>query len=452
MKTLFPYQRKVADWATNRERIALFLEMRLGKTLVTIRWLRQVGARRILVVAPLTVLASWESELAEEGIRSVLLRGNRSAKWKMATQPRYGWFLVNYEGLRAAPELTAIKWDAVIADESTRIKNPQAQITKLLTRRLDHVRWRAILSGLPNPEGPMDYFTQAVFLQNEFMGTANFWKWRERYFHQYGYDWVPKKGTLHAIRQALNTFSYFLSRREVNVGGKKVFEQRAVDPTPDQRHHFQTLRKDFTVEDLETKFSVVQATWMARLAGGFLPKNPTTGEPGALLTDRKFVELATLLQTELKKVPVIVWFRFNQELNYAYSFLKKKDLRVSRITGITSQPDREYRRRRFQKGAYDALLIQVKIGRMGLDLSYADTAIYYSNSYAYEDRRQSEDRIVHPTRSSPLLILDLVTRGTVDEDILELLRDKSITAQLFQTKLLERLRERMKEGYFMKRT
>ena len=142
---------------------------------------------------------------------------------------------------------------------------------------------------------------------------------------------------------------------------------------------------------------------------------------------------------------LVVWFAFNQELFAVRDDLKASGITCHTITGTTKLADREHRRRRFQAGKVRVILLQEKIGQMGMDLSAADTAVYYSNVYDYEVRAQSEDRIVHPAKTDPLLVIDLVTRGTVDEDVVDTLQDKSINSKTFVSRLAARLRERFDE-------
>jgi SNF2 family DNA or RNA helicase len=92
------------------------------------------------------------------------------------------------------------------------------------------------------------------------------------------------------------------------------------------------------------------------------------------------------------------------------------------------------------------LLMQIKVAKFGIDLSAADTMIRYSMTYSYEDVSQSEDRIVHPLKKSPLHYVDLVARNTVDEDLIEVIQDKKIDAKLFMSKLRSRLIDRLRRG------
>ncbi len=68
-------------------------------------------------------------------------------------------------------------------------------------------------------------------------------------------------------------------------------------------------------------------------------------------------------------------------------------------------------------------------GGMGIDLFAANTVVYYSNSYKLDDRIQSEDRAHRIGQRKPVTYVDLIARGTVDEKIIQALRNKMNIAQ-----------------------
>jgi SWI/SNF-related matrix-associated actin-dependent regulator 1 of chromatin subfamily A len=423
------------------------MEMRLGKSLVAIRWARTRGTR-LLVVGPLSVIPGWEEELRLEGERRVVPLYDLPIKdrRRIAGTPVKvrTWFVVNYEALRIAPEILAEAWDVVILDESTRIRNPKARITKtLVDRTWCRAKHRAILSGLPAPEGAMDYFCQMKFLYGSFLNQTNFWGFRQRYFKLWGpYEWSPKSGTRDAIKKAVHATAFVLRRKDVNIGSRKIYETRYVSMSPEQAAFYKQIKKEYRFGNLETKFSAVRWLWMARVAGGFSPDQ----EHPQQISSTKIDELVALLTGELKNESTVVWFRFNEELHAATAALIRAGVDCLGMTGATPLDDRRYMARRFRAGDFPVLLMQVKIGRFGLDLSSASTAIYYSNDYAMEDRYQSEDRIVHALKTDPLLYLDLITKGTVDVSVVSTLRDKSIEAGQFMKALASRLHQQFWEG------
>lgn len=435
----FPHQRKALAKIKDNPRPALFLEMRLGKTPVIIRWakIQTPETRRVLVVAPMATLDDWEQELLREGVPSseiVRLDGmDKRVRMEYAEGGR-GWYLINYEGVRVTPNLAETRWDALIVDESTAIRNPQAQITKVLIREYANVPCRAILSGNPAPESPMNYFSQFHFLLGQCMGFGNFWAWRNAKFKQSPYltwEWMPKPGTRDAIKQYVHDHAVVMTRKQMKIGGRKVYERRTVDLLPHQKKLYKGVFKDFAYGELETNFATVRDLWLARISGGF---SPDRNHP-ELIADTKIQELIGLMKGELKNESVVVWFRFNEELEAVVKALNRAKIEAIGVTGAVPREERPRIRQQFKRGDYQVICVQIKLGKMGWDLSRASTAIYYSNAYDWESRSQSEDRIIHPTKSTVSLYIDVVTRGTIEEEVVRLLREKRQSATSFMRQL-----------------
>jgi hypothetical protein len=429
-------------WAQARSTIALFCQMRLGKTPVTIRWAHRDAA--VLVVAPMSTLSryGWSRELRLEHITRVHRLYdivNKHRPEYMAQTPLRGWFLINYEGLRVAPWLLQYAWTTLILDESTKVRSPQAQITKLLVRHSRHIPRRAILTGLPNPESALDYFSQFHVLNGEFMGMTNYWQFRNALYQGVGYDWVPRRGTMDRIKKEVHHRAFVLTRAQVGIGNHKDRQVRMI-PAPKVllKHQTQVIR-DFAYEHLETKWSPVQAMWLAKLAGGFSPDN-------TLVTGVKLKELTDLVTEELRDESIVVWFRFNHELHAAARLLRKKKVVIGVIYGATTKAERSTIQEAFQAGTIRVLLAQVKCGQYGMNLSRANTAIYYSNAWDYEVRAQSEDRIEHMHKHEPLLLIDLVIEGTADEAVLDALDFKAVTARAFNIRLAKNLKAIWQKG------
>ena len=454
LRPFMPHQQSAFDWAQSRDTGALFMEMRLGKTSVAIRWaMDKVGREtraRILVVAPSTTLYGWHDELQLEGIHATdivsMVGMTGPQKVNAVQQPRLAsrptWFLLNYESVWRYAALWQHPWDAIILDESTRIKNPGSKTTKALLNRYV-ADYRMILTGSPNPEGLENFFTQMCFVRGgSFMGFRNFWGWRDRWFLQIGYEWHPKRGAREAIKQAVTEDAFSMTRKQADIGSVLLRETRTVPMNPAQRKLWREIRKEFkftspvTGDETETKYAGARQVWLERIAGGFSPDKH-------LLSDAKAKELASLLEDELEGEPLVVWFRFNTEIAFVAQFLTSRGYTVTRLTGATSIDDRRARLKKFQTGKAQVILVQEALGQYGLNLSVSDTEVYYSNAWSYEMRTQSQDRIIHPSKRHPLLAIDLVTEGTTDEDVVATLADKRVDANSFTSTLLKRVMERM---------
>ena len=437
--TLFRWQQDALDTVKDQARIALFMQMRLGKTRVSIRWAQGRAPRgRILILAPLAPISpDWVDELKSEGIGRASVYNLTLMTEKLRLEYAFGgpgWYLLNYEGARATPAVLRLPWDVVIADESTALKNPQAQITKLILASTKHIPNRAILSGDPRPENDLNYFTQFKFLYGNFMGFDNYWVFRNAKFQQSKFvewDWQPKPGVRDEIKQWVHSRAVIQTRKQYKVGGTKVYNRRVVEMNPAQKRAYKKVFRDYEFEYIKTNFATVRDIWLARIAGGFSPDQ----ENPEVLSNNKTNEIVDLLKGELKKEQVVVWFRFNEELQHVLRTLRSSNIDATGMWGATPKVDRIRMRRQFKSGRYQALCVQVKLAYRGIDLSSASTSIYYSNPYDLESRSQSEDRIVHPTKTGLLHLIDINTRGSIDEEISLLLRDKRRNSTAFMRRL-----------------
>lgn len=451
MRPLLKHQKDVLERCWWWKSIALFLEMRLGKTKIVIERLRGVSNHEngILVIAPLTtLLSSWKSQLKDEGEMSVTaLIGTREKRLKRFYKDRK-WNLINYEGLSSLPEICQHPWDAVILDESAKLRNPQTKTSKLIVECFQRVPIKIILSGEPAPESPLDYFQQFKFLKGDFMGFQNFWSFRAAAFMKVGnWDWVPRANWKIKIKDYVQKNAIIMTKQDAGIQPRRNFETRLIAMEPKQKKVMKQVEKEFILplldpkkeeEFLQTKWKPVQWTWLSQIAGGFVQNK--------FKFKRKANELINLLEGELKQEKVVVWFRFNNEIRGVSKMLRKAGIKHVRLYGAMTPEERLKASDLFKFKALNdtrVILCQQKIGLYGLDLSAASTAIYYSNTYSLEGRKQSEQRIEHALKSEPLLIIDLVTEKSIDHKIVKALHRKhKMSSYYLKREIIDELRKK----------
>jgi SNF2 family DNA or RNA helicase len=222
-----------------------------------------------------------------------------------------------------------------------------------------------------------------------------------------------------------------------------------LDLTPEQRKEYRKVEREYVCGEQETQWAVVLHTWLSRLSGGFRPGDAVGGDPtvgGNVFHTHKTNELLSLLHGELHGEKVVVWCRFNQEIDHLHDVLNVDGVNVRKINGQTPVSQREEIQKYFNTTDYiQVVLCQIKGGLKGVSLWGADTAIYYSTGWSMEDRYQSEDRTIHPSKTTPQLIIDLVMRDTVDEDVVYALLDKSCTADEFLRRMRISAERRMQK-------
>jgi superfamily II DNA/RNA helicase len=140
---------------------------------------------------------------------------------------------------------------------------------------------------------------------------------------------------------------------------------------------------------------------------------------------------------------VVIWCAFRHEVTHVAAFLKKRGFQCEILLGGTKLGERRRALNSFKnQKQVTCLIATVDTAKFGIDCSHADTAIYYSNVYSCEGRNQSQDRIVHPSKKSTPLAIDLVTKGTRDEDVVAALQNKTMSARFMMNKMKERMNKK----------
>lgn len=399
--------------------------MRLGKTLVAIRWaLQRLGP--YLVICPLEAIGVWLYELELEGERRTISRLRSSAP-PTRLRPD-GWVIINFESVferstgGAPSEWLRRPYSTVIVDESDRIANPQAATTRAIYRGTREVPRRAILSGLPAPEGLQQYYEQMRFLHGSFMGCSNFWTWRQRHCIPPApgqYRWWVRKSSRAQLTREIACSAYRLTAADVE-GQQGAVNEPAYVVLPDYEV-YSRIENEWEIDDAQsTQWSMVVHSWLHRLTGGCLPPHEHTAKANLL---------RRLVRGDLRNQRLIVWFAYNAELRLTSQVLRDEPHHL--LHGKVSPYARKRAIDDWRSGGRRLLLCQVRIGTYGLDLSAADAAIYYSVVCSHAKLAQSQARILHPRKREPSLCVWLLAYDTIDEDIYRAYHQKAKRSETF---------------------
>lgn len=195
---------------------------------------------------------------------------------------------------------------------------------------------------------------------------------------------------------------------------------------------------------------------LQQITCGYLPtddeEEPLYTIPGA---NRRLDLLCDLIEEQQHKT--IVWARFQLDITLIMEELKRRGIRAVRYDGLVSDDERARAKELFQgeRTLYaDGQVVgrepippeeqaQVFVGNpaagaTGLTLTAAKTVIYYSNSFKLIDRLQSEDRAHRIGQTNNVLYIDLVAEDSVDEKVVEALRNKfNVASQITGDRLKE---------------
>lgn len=421
-RTLLPHQVRILRYMMSTNTPALFIDMRLGKTILTIEYAIRKGLRDILVIAPKSALNSWETELQHD--KQCYYRPENKHKIDVYKFNTSRWVLVNPQKLQTYGIIYTRRYDLVVIDESSRIKNARSIYFKTLMKKLSYASHKILLSGTPTPEDIIEAVPQLLYLRGSVLGCTSYWDFLAKYTLKFGYDRYLIKSAKQKLMNLLHNTCYFLSQRQAGIAQPKSMHYVLVDKTKQQQELFRKMRKDFEIDingkHYETDYILTVLTWATRIAGGIID--------GVCVSTNKYDALYKIIKNTTGQI--VVWFRFNEELLYVQDRLEQSGVSCRAYYGEVPTEQRKVIEQEFKANKYKVLLLQVKTGLYALDLSSSNTAVYYSNSWSLEERLQSEKRISHPRKHDTLHYYDIVMNGWPDTTVYKALLKKNISASV----------------------
>ena len=416
---------------------ALLMEMGTGKTITSIAIVGKAyltgKIKRLLILAPKSIVAVWEDEFAKFAdfpySLSVLTGTSAKKVEQLKTIPHKGLevAVVNYDSISLIEkELTAWHPDFLICDESSKIKNPIAKMSKATYRIAKLCKYRLILTGTPIQNNPLDFFSQYKVLDESIFGKS-FYAFKNEYAVLGTYNQPIGWRKLPELVKKAHSVAFRVTKAEALDLPDMIDEIRPIA----LEDKVQKLYKAFVKESyMELSKGEVTATniltrllRLQQITGGFIRPDEES-ERYEQISSAKLNALEDIIDTaisENKKLVVIA--RFIPEIREICKMLDKKKVKYAHICGEVK--DRAAEVDAFQNNPECMVFVgQLQTVSMGLTLTAASTMVFYSLSYNFADYSQARARIHRIGQKNNCLYIHLVVKNTVDETVLKALEQK----------------------------
>lgn len=445
----YDHQRVAYGVAMRHPASAMLMEQGTGKTLVGIA---VMGARfdngeirHALIVCPSSIMRVWEREIRRTAAfpceTVVLDKGTKRNKQRLQeftkrktnalSKPRLKVVIVNYESVWRIDEgWDLYKPDLIIADESQKIKNRKAKQSRFMHFLGRMARYKMILTGTPVTQGPLDFWSQYKFLDTSIF-HRNYYAFRNKYAVMGGYENKQVVGYRHLdeLTRRAHSIAYRVTKEQALDLPEKIFQDRYCRlPEKAMREYKRMVREDLALIEngkITAQNVLTRMLRLSQITGGHV-----TTEDGThyKLHDAKVNELMDILE-ETKKC--VVFVRFVHEIKGIIERLEDAEIDYEAIWGDVPYWRREEAIQRFQTDSDCRVMIaQMQVAGLGITLTAASTAVFYSLSYSYADYEQCCARIHRIGQHYPCNYIHLIAENTVDERILDIVKRKGSMAQL----------------------
>ena len=464
-QALLPYQRAGVAYALQRPATLLGDEMGLGKTVQAIGVANATGARRVLVVCPLSVKVNWEREISKWSTADPPLSiGHATAKeW-----PKTDVVVVHWDVLaRHEAHLRERQWDLVVADEVHFAKNKSAQRTKALfgdpkrgLKPLD-ARYKLALTGTPIPNRPVELHPVLRWLDAEWARN-----WRDfvtrycaGYQGQWGWD-VSGASNLGELQEKLRS-TVMVRRLKADVLTELPPKRRqvvALDPADIRGAKAALDAERKSGADVQSVIEAMEAVEAARVEAEKAKASNNLAdyrEAVARLKKAKNVEFPEISRlrhdTALVKAPavaahvadllesgeqkVVVWAHHHDVIDILREHLAEYG--VVEITGKTPQAERQASVDAFQSPDGPRVFIgSITAAGTGITLTAAQMVVFAELDWVPGDVSQAEDRCHRIGQAGSVLVQHVLLDGSLDAKLAQTVvakqevADKALDRQL----------------------
>ncbi len=435
--TARPYGHLITSHILSTDRCAIWAGMGMGKTVSTLNAidaLLMVEDDPVLVVAPLRVArTTWPDEARKwehlRGISVMPIVGSLQERQLALRQPAQV-YTINYENLPWLVEHWGDRWPyrTVILDEATKVKGFRlrqgAQRAQALGR-VAHSQIRRLveLTGTPSPNGLLDLWGQAWFIDRGQRLGRTFSAFKDRWF-QASHDGYGTEPLAHAQKEIQDLM------RDVclTVDAKDWFDLREpvvntihVDLPMKARKHYKEMEKAMFTEiethQVEAFNAAARTIKCLQIANGAA----YVGDAGDWkpLHDAKLEALDSIVE-EAAGAPVLVAYHFKSDLARLQAAFPK-----GRVLDQDPQTIRDW-----NAGRIPVLFAHPASAGHGLNLQDGgNILVFFGHWWNLEERLQIIERI-GPTRQlqaghdRPVFIHNIVARDTVDELVMARIQTK----------------------------
>ena len=413
------YQKEIVNTALNEGSYGVFADTGTGKTIMGLEIAKNYN--KTLILCPLSVIeTAWIDDCKEfyPELSVINCWGNSQKERLNALHEDVSVYVMNYESFKILKrEIISMKFDCMIIDESSVMKNMTSQITNELLEMVDVIPHRFVLSGTPTPNHNSEIFPQMKFVDAEVFGN-NYYGFLAKYFSQDMADphhWFQTDDNKNAYFNRLNSKSVFLKKEDCVDLPEKVFEIKRFDLGKEQKRYYEDMVQN--IRDNINSWSKFEFTAklmkLREITSGFVINKDNT------ITDFETNKDKILEQSldEIGEKPVIIWCQFTHEI-------ERLAEKYNGIALTSKTKNRDDIIRQFKNGQIKRLFTHPKLLGKGLTFVNCTYNIYYSLSFSYEDFKQSQDRIHRIGQTNKCTYIILQGKNTIDEKIYSCLKRK----------------------------
>lgn len=426
---LHNYQKVALNIILKKKKCALFLDMGMGKTIITLtaisKMLDDFFINKTLIIAPLRVANSvWTNEAKKwehlQHLKIKVCTGTQKERLS-AINSDSDIYIINRENIPWLIQNCKWKWDSVIIDESSSFKNQASKRFRALKKITKYLKNIVLLSGTPSPNGEMDLWSQLYLIDNGERLGRTITSYRRKYFNQ---DYMHFKYTIiescsDIIKKLIKDVCITMSSEDYLDLPEIISLMEYIEIPEKIKKIYKSFKKDFVLslehKDIEAVSSAVLSNKLLQICNGAIyDKDKNTHE----LHDLKLIALKEIIEDNP-----------NENFLIAYNF--KSDLRrILKTIPTAIKLETKEQEDEWNKGNIKILVAHPMSAGHGLNLQFGGNIIvWFGLNWSLELYQQFNKRLHRQGQKKPVRIIHIVAKGYLDDKIILALNNKAETQQ-----------------------
>ena len=433
------YQKYVIEYIEKHPVSAVFLDMGLGKTSITLTAINNLifdyfAVRKVLVIAPLRVAKNtWSAEINKwdhlNDLKYSIVVGT-PAERKNALKAAADIYIINRENIPWLTEYmgAAFDFDMVVIDELSSFKNYQAKRFKALMKARPSIKRIVGLTGTPSSNGLMDLFAEFKLLDmgerlGRFIG-----QYRNTYFMpdkrngQVIFSYKPLPGAEDTIYRKISDITISMKAADHLKMPKLVTTDYEVTLSEKEQRKYKELKDNMVLQLSDDEITAANAASLSnklcQMANGAIYDDDKSV---IHVHDRKLDALEDVIESMNGK-PVLVAYWFKHDYDRIADRLKTLSIPFEKLDTTVSIE-------KWNNGKIPVALIHPASAGHGLNLQDGGSAlVWFGLTWSLELYQQTNARLYRQGQNSDtVVIMHIAAKGTIDEQILKALKKKDST-------------------------
>lgn len=446
----YPYQQYCIDSIIYNRAVGLFLDMGLGKTVITLTAIHDLRYNRWKVAKPLIVApkkvaeATWNTEAQKwdhlKKMRIVPVLGTLQQRLRALATPADA-YVINRENVTWLVEHFKNEWpfDMVVLDESSSFKNGSSKRFKSMKLVRSRIRRIVELTGTPSSNGLEDLWAQVYLLDGGARLGKTMGAYRDRYFipgkrnRTTIFSYTPKDGSFEMIKNAISDICISMKAEDYITLPDVIHNDIPVVLDAPAAKAYHQLETDLLLQIDENTITagtagVLTGKLLQLCNGAIYDEN----KKALSVHDCKIDAFLELIE-QLNGQHALVFYNFQHDRDRLVAALTTTKLRVRVYSQARDEVD-------WNNGEIDVLLAHPASCGYGLNLQRGGHhAIWFGLTWSLEQYEQANKRLHRQGQEHPVVIHHLIVRDGMDEDVIAALQYKGDMQNALMTALKARI-------------